>query len=159
MANSNRRELPLSDFIRTLRLAIPRYVLWAISICLVGCGGDGATVSGRIAFDGEPIPEGSITFIYAQDSTLESQVQANIVDGEFVIESLMPGNYNVAVRAMRKTGQVPPEPGSTEIVDRFEQYIPVNYNSRTELTAEIAGDVDNLNFELQSPPIRRGRRR
>ncbi|QEG34328.1 carboxypeptidase-like regulatory domain-containing protein [Bythopirellula goksoeyrii] len=159
MANSSRQELPPGDLFRPLRSSIPEYVLWAIGICLVGCGSDGATVSGRIAFDGEPIPEGTITFISAEDSTHESQIQAKIINGEFVVESLKPGNYNVAVRATRKTGQVPPEPGSTETVDRFEQYIPVNYNSRTELTAEIAGDIDNLNYELQSPPIRRGRRR
>ncbi len=133
--------------------------MWVIAIILTGCGGDGVAVSGRVIFDGEPIPEGTITFISADETTLESPVQANIIDGQFVIESLQPGNYNVAVRATRSAGQVPPEPGTTERVDRYEQYIPVNYNSRTELTAEIAGDVDNLQFELKSPPITRGRRR
>ena len=129
---------------------------------LTGCGGDGVRVSGRVTFDGNPIPEGTITFIAPEDASHQGQVQAAIVNGDFVIESsqsLRPGTYQVAVRATRSAGQVPPEPGSTETVERIEQYIPVNFNSRTELSAEIPADVDALLFELKAPPIKRGSRR
>lgn len=151
--------------------------LGSLVVASAGCSGDGLAVSGNVAYGGQSIAAGTITFRPVDDPTpgnsarakldnsarakLDNLVQAKIVDGAYSVashQSLQPGSYRVAVRAKRKAGQVPPEPGSTEIVDRFEQYIPPQYNSRTELTAEIRGDVEGLNFELEAPK-RRSRRR
>ena len=130
-----------------------------IAISTIGCGGSGANVSGTVTFDGRPIANGTITFQPTEDSSLQNPIQARINDGSFSIEShqmLLPGKYEVAIRAERVAGQVQSDEGSTEMVDRIEQFIPVIYNSKTMLTAQVDGDVENLQFELQS---QRGRSR
>ena len=159
MANCRRfRGLPVTaDSINRRRPHVGAVFALVAAGLATGCS-DGVAVSGQVAFDDQPIAVGTITFLPADDSTTEERVQSPIVDGAFTVASqqgLRPGRYEVAIRATRVAGKAPADEQSGEMVDRYEQYIPPQYNSRTELATVIDAQVNDLQFELKSPPRRR----
>jgi len=129
-----------------------------VLIGLAGCGGPsntGCVVSGRVTLNGEPLPHGLIRFMPKQQSAGLQTVSASaeISEGAFSVPAsskLSKGSYQVAITAEKKTGRkISAEEGSTELADEFRQYLPLKYNSRTTLSAEITGDTDDLEFALE----------
>jgi len=119
-----------------------------------GCGGpsDGRlVVTGEVRFDGQPVTLGSISF-----KTLGKgpSVGGKIVDGQFRIAEKGPtaGEYQVMIQGMRETGRMVavdrafPDQKEAEM----EQYIPTQYNSRSELKENISPSNTHLVFELSS---------
>ncbi len=134
-----------------------RLLLAAVTIpwcsLLVGCGNSSCAVSGNVLVDGQPLPEGRIALRPATKAKGVRTVQAVIADGAYSFaknQGISPGNYSVVITGRRKTGDaLPPEEGSGEVIERYEQYLPARYNTNSELTANIISDSSDLNFELQ----------
>jgi hypothetical protein len=130
----------------------------ALSAAVMGCGQGSCAVSGRVLLDGQPVADGRIALRPTLKTPGVRTVQAVIANGDFVFvqsQGIVPGNYSVVITARRKTGQLlPPEEGSGEVVDRYEQYLPAQYNTDTKLRCEIVGDTDDLLFELELPRAR-----
>ncbi|QDT00809.1 hypothetical protein [Adhaeretor mobilis] len=132
---------------------------------LGGCADENAVgrfaVSGTVAYDGQQITNGTIDLIPANGFDGKS-AGAKIIDGRYEIPQLEgpeQGPYLVMIVANRPSGKrVPADEGSSELVDVPEQYIPSIYNDRTTLKAEISGDRDDLNFDLEKPKQTRRRR-
>lgn len=122
---------------------------------VAGCGGGGKSgeveVRGRVTVDGEPLEQGSVTFL-AVDS--DGAVGGGVVkDGEYVA-SVTPGEKIVMVIGSKKIGEKlrlegVPDSGMEE---EFETVTHANYNARhlTPLRASIEGPTEGLNFELTS---------
>jgi hypothetical protein len=131
-------------------------------IVVAGCGGGGCAVQGKVLLDGEPVSEGRIALRPKQPGPNARTVQAVVSEGQFQFipaQGVVPGAYSVVITARRKTGQqLPPEEGSGEVLDRYEQYLPPKYNTRTELTADISGGTNDLLFELELPQGARRKR-
>ncbi|QDU51795.1 hypothetical protein [Gimesia panareensis] len=120
----------------------------AVLIFLSGCSGSSNTppeveVQGTVTFDGEPLPQGSIVFDPVDGKGGSSA--GGIENGQFVFNSQF-GNKKVLISASRDTGKK----------DQYdepitESYIPANYNTKTELTAEVKADGENkYEFVLKS---------
>lgn len=124
---------------------------WLASVALtlfVGCSNPDsgrASVSGKVTFDGEPVKTGQIAF--------EPQGQgrfgiAQIVDGAYQMppqQGPTPGKYTVRITANRPTGKPPQAtPDNSDngrpTGESYEQYLPVKYNERSELTVEIGAE-------------------
>ena len=126
----------------------------ALILCTMvcGCGGKACSVSGKVLWNGNPVPEGRIA-LRPKAAKLDHTVQAVIENGEFNFvrqQGVVTGTYDVVITARRKTGQtIDPEEGSEEAVERYEQYLPAKYNTKTTLVEEISGDVEDLVFELK----------
>ncbi|MGI9430092.1 MAG: hypothetical protein ACR2NM_15640 [Bythopirellula sp.] len=121
----------------------------------VGCGGGGCTVSGEVTLDGQPLSNGRIALRPAAKMAGFRPVSAEIDSGSFQFESsqkIVPGSYVVIVKAWRPTGKkLPIEEGASEPEDEYEQYLPLKYNTRSELAVELDGNKYDLTFELQMP--------
>jgi len=127
-----------------------------VGVLLSGCNsaGDGRlAITGEVSFDGQPILDGSITL-----SPLAKGPSAGgrIVDGKFQIPTKGPteGQYRVIVQAMRKTGRmIPVDPAvPADTVEETVQFLPPQFNTRTQLSVNISSDNTHLVLELTSKP-------
>ena len=123
------------------------FFIWAWLCVLVvvssGCGKSGPPkyrVSGQVTWEGQPIPAGDIILEPTGQGLPD---HGKIVAGKFDLEATA-GPKKVQILATRE-GEFDPEMGMA----RRESYIPLEYNSKTKLTAEVQSNNDNqLRFDL-----------
>ena len=127
-----------------------------LAVCL-GCGGnDLTTVEGTVTFDGQPVEAGSIVFEPADGAG--PAAGGTIEQGKYRLAGdagVVPGQKIVRISAVRNTGQQveagPPAPEGT-MIEEVEQYIPIQYNRNTTLTAEVPPGQVTLDFALEASP-------
>lgn len=127
--------------------------LAALSALCLGCGAnESAEVRGKVSLDGQPLEEGTISFIPNTGS--QNQAWAPIKGGAFVIEGssgLGLGVSRVEIRALRRTGKILPTSISGMEPDyEMQEVIPQRYNSASQLKAEIKPGVNQIDFDLKS---------
>lgn len=125
------------------------------SMCLVllcGCGRSGPVdypISGKVTWDGKPIPYGYITLTPTDVSGVAPD-SGTITDGRFDFRA-KPGPKRVEVRADREVGSVDKAMGSMQ----REQYIPAHFNDKSTLTAEVPeGGKSDYEFNLTAKPVK-----
>ncbi|MEX1042586.1 MAG: hypothetical protein WDZ51_18275 [Pirellulaceae bacterium] len=129
----------------------------------LGCSNDDSglsrvDVSGVVHVNGEPLPQGHISF-KPQPGTPGPSVGAEVVQGSFQIpqdRGPSQGVQRVEIRATRPTGRKLPEGSGSETPDRLveetEQYVPEKYNRKSTLTADLnAAKIEGLEFQLEIP--------
>jgi hypothetical protein len=126
----------------------PLVVLLVVGLALVGswgCGpeqSEGIPVSGTVTFEGAPIPDGYIVF-KPIDGAAASDA-GKITAGKFEF-SATPGAKRVEIDASRP-GAIDPESGTPNPV----QYIPAQYNRRSNLRIEVSAGAKNcFDFDLR----------
>ena len=127
-----------------------------VATSLTGCGGgsDGrVTAGGTVTLDGQPLPDGTVTFF---DNNGGSAGGGIISNGQFTLSEassstgIQPGSYKVAVQSWEQ------EPGAVndagEIVGEGKSRIPEKYNSTdtSGLTADVGSGENEFTFELTS---------
>jgi hypothetical protein len=135
-------------------------LLGCVAWTACGCGGSPrAAVQGKVTIDGAPLSEGSINFIPVDPHSAQT-AGAKISRGEYEIaadQGLLPGEYQVQIRAVRPTGKKVWDgmgderaPASKKnMVDQVESYVPARYHDRTELRAKIElGKVNVCDYDL-----------
>jgi len=133
-------------------------LLCALSVLVqTGCGSSGppapkrASVRGVISWEGEPIQEGTITFVPVGD-TKGSPTAASIREGQYTLNSTMGpsiGPNRVEIIANRSTGQkIPAVPPGDGEIEKIEQFIPSKFNRSSLLEREIEPGDNKLDFEL-----------
>jgi len=126
--------------------------LTVVVLTLAGCGGDMASVTGTVTYDGDPLSTGTVTFHpVGEGPTGYGSIQS---DGSFRIQTgqqagLPPGEYRVTVQA---TGPVPePTPENLEPVP--ESIIPQRYanpdQSGLKFTVEPGGNQFPIELHSQ----------
>ena len=118
-------------------------LLLAATLIQVGCNNDGKhAVTGTVTFNGDVVPEGRVVFMPEDESLAPDG--GPIVDGRFQFRSLA-GGKRVEIYADRDVG----EPDPVMNIVRREQYIPVRFNEKSELSANVDPKGKNeFSFEL-----------
>lgn len=114
-------------------------LLAAALLVLASCSEAGPKtyeVSGKVTWNGQPLPEGSINFAAADGAPIEDQ--GKIIAGEYRLRA-KPGKKVIRILADRGTGKIDPVM-SQEV---REQYIPDRYNTNSILSAEVTADGKN----------------
>src|SRR6516162_8272107 len=83
------------------RMFLVRLLPFALLMILTsGCGGSSASISGTVTYNGEPVGDGSITFIPVDGKG--PAVGSPIEAGRYLVESITPGPKLVRVEAYKK---------------------------------------------------------
>jgi hypothetical protein len=137
----------------TARRPFPATVPVALALAaLIGCGRgiERVSVAGAVSLDGQPLAEGSISFVPLAGGP---SAGCQISGGRFSIPRAQgpgPGRYRVEIVAFEETGrQVEDDdvPGATQTLTR--QVIPPRYNERSTLEVELGRDGANaLEFAI-----------
>lgn len=145
----------MSKFVqRNAISAVQTSTLLVLLVAVTGCSthdDSRAAVKGTIKLDGEPIKQGTISFIPDEKGPTAGTVIRN---GEYAIPQevgVFVGKNKVEVRSVQETGRKVKNPyGDNEIVEALET-VPHRYNLQTELTANIEQGKDNVaDFNLES---------
>jgi hypothetical protein len=127
---------------RTCLLVVCCAILGGVS---AGCGDSGPRkydVSGKVSWDGNPIPVGDIMFVpEAADVAREA---GKIKDGAYHLKAFA-GKYKVEIRATR---EVPGKKGPMG-EQAIEDYIPEKYNAQTILNADVGPNKREFDFSLK----------
>lgn len=137
-----------------------RSTISLVAICVVistsGCGkGSGdeikrAEVSGSVTWDGNPLPEGMISF-YPEKGPA---AQGVITNGTYKIKDnggVPVGTCKVTIEAMKETGKTLPGGATGQPEKEKIQYLPAKYNSKTTLNVTVdPGTANTHDFKLVS---------
>ena len=123
------------------------------AICLGGCGKPSRiAVAGTVTLDGKPLDAGYIA-MSPQGDTSSPTAGAPITGGKFSVPSnagVFAGKFRVEITASRPSGKTV-HTSRGVFTNPDEQYLPVRYNSQSELTADVKSDGPNsLKFDLLS---------
>lgn len=129
----------------------PSLVLAGLTL-LLGCSESSCLVRGHVTLDGKPLSNGSISLHPAAHLAGSRPVSAEIDEGKFTFvesQGITPGVYKVLIVAWRETGDML-NVDEGEPLAEYEQYLPIEYNSHSKLSADIRGRTTDLEFELKS---------
>lgn len=141
-------------------------LLLAMMAAAGGCGGDGLPrqpLSGKVTLDGQPIESAVVTFTPTNTSGSSTSAAAEVKSGSFSIsraDGLIPGSYRVSISSTKEVPAKPSRKKETDSVTGEEitppsttlaEALPARYNTRSELTAEVAEAGPNeFTFTLTS---------
>lgn len=114
----------------------------------VGCGGPGASISGKVTLDGTPLDEATITFVPTSGGQRDAG-WAPVQGGNYSIplaNGLGTGPFRVEIRALRSGGANQNDP---ELI-AAKEIVPSRYNSKSELTVEVKPGPNSASFELKT---------
>jgi hypothetical protein len=123
---------------------------WLMVVGAPGCGTSGpdypvAKLAGSITLDGEPIPNGQISFV-GRGSQQALPMTAQIVDGKYQADAVPMGPVCVTISAVQLTGRMIQEYSGANA--ESINIIPEKYRSGIEI--EVAGDNLQQDFPLVS---------
>lgn len=143
---------------------------WMLLVSLVvGCGGgDVATLSGQVTYDGQPLADGNILLV-PQQGTPSQGGGTKITGGAYEFakdQELAPGKYQVQVSATRdatpeeiaamssdeesdEDDEESPEDAQPAEVTPKMQILPRKYNLESTLTVDLKAGENQKNFDLE----------
>jgi hypothetical protein len=126
----------------------------ALMACLAGCGRNGGLteISGTVSYDGQPVKQGTITFLPADGKGPTAATP--IADGKYSVK-VAPGKKLVKIEGYKVIGQHRFSANNPRMVIDQEQILPARYNTRSELTRDIASSDHKCDFTLEKPAAAR----
>ena len=122
-----------------------------LAIALSGCGDNFATVSGTVKFNGEPVNRGMISLepVDGKGPTSGGNVEA----GQFLIESVVPGEKIVRIGAVYSKGMEKQDDGSeVEIVDDL---LPKSWGNESKETLTVTAPETLKDFSIEGTDPRK----
>jgi hypothetical protein len=119
----------------------------AVGLCLLGilgCGSSGASVSGKVTFQGEPLTSGFVMFQPPEGMLLQSPIAP---DGTYRIDGVVPGGVAVAVTGPSRPAVGPDGVSADEPSSSGPQvFIPEKYGALE--TAGLTYEVTNAGSQV-----------
>ncbi len=118
-------------------------------VAVAGCSSSGTPlrqVTGKVTWNGNPLPAGDIVFI-PEDKSFGAEA-GKIKDGQYSLQA-RSGKNRVEIRASRPVpGKFRPSAaGDGKMQPVIEDYIPPEYNTGSTLTAEVASGKTTFDFD------------
>jgi len=159
---------------------VPSFCILAMVVGLPGCGGkeNMVVVNGKVTFDGKLVTEGRIRFQPERGTEGRVSIAPINENGEFEAHNkggVPIGTHRVVLTAYSLEGIGPAFNGNDPSIDManprasmkrrrkklpvpvyeiqgLPQFLPPEFNTRSEMTVEVTGDEDpqTLNFDLKS---------
>jgi hypothetical protein len=131
---------------RTVRILY----LFLAAVLAAGCSNEPSMgeVHGVVTVDGQPAATGAITFFPRDGGS--AVTGGEITDGRYRIK-VPPGAVRVEIRVSRKVGErklynTPNSP----VQPTMEEVLPARYNTKSELTLDVANGVQEKNWDLKT---------
>lgn len=117
---------------------------------VVGCGTNLGIVNGTVTLDGQPVPNGTVTFVKEDNSASEGAV---IIDGKFQAK-IPPGKYKLELTGQKvvSTRIQKDFDGKDEVLPVMGPMFPKKYNEQSTLVEEIKVGPHPIKLELTSGP-------
>jgi hypothetical protein len=134
------------------RRALAALSLIAALSLAAGCGADGPDLveaGGTVTMDGKPLPDAYVHFTPEAGRASAGRTDA---DGKYALSysqtrmGVIPGRHVVKIT----TYQAPYTNDEDESVPETPESVPVQFNIRSTLTADVVGDGSPINFDLTS---------
>ena len=123
------------------------------SVFVAGCGPSGppvGEVSGKVTFKGQPVKEGTVTFMNPTEGGAgESPIAA---DGGYAIPELVVGEYIVVVNPLMEMKDTDPGKSPPALVEKPAPNVPTKYRQQglTPLKSSIKEGKNE--FQIQMSP-------
>ena len=114
---------------------------------LASCTPSPHIITGKVTYDGAPLPDGDITF-RTKDANAAATAAGKVKNGSYQINAKF-GDYTVEIRASKLMPLPDGQKGAMGETELHQEYIGERYNTNTELSATVSGPKE-LNFELKS---------
>ena len=131
-----------------IRQAFAAAWLLAAAGCGLGCGSveAPAEVSGTVLVDGQPLNDGEITFVAADNA--KAPAAGPVVNGKYAV-AVTPGPKKVKIQASRAGGKGDGAMGS----GAREARLGPEFNEKSKLTADIKpGKNEGVDFQVKELP-------
>ena len=121
------------------------------SFLIVGCfpsGPEVGEVSGKVSFKGQPVKEGTVTFLNPSEGGAgESPIGAN---GSYTIPELVVGDYIVIVTPLMEMKDTDPGKSPPAPVEKSAPNIPVKYRQQglTPLKSPVKKGKNEFQIEM-----------
>jgi len=151
-----------------------RYFGWILCLCALlltaGCGGKGA-VSGKVLYQGKPVPAGTVSFVLEGGGVVSSIIGE---DGSYTIQNVPPGTVKITVETIsarppsvqeRRGQKKGPESKAPEfmmkyskekdpkVAEREKRYVPIpeHYSdpARSNLTYVVKSGKQEHDIDLK----------
>jgi len=125
----------------------------AVALAAAGCNSPpprpAAEAEGAVAYDGEQVATGIISFVPLDGGTTTG---AAVMKGRYRIypeAGLTAGKYRVEIRWSKPTGEKIKDAGYGQQSEVFAEALPEKYNSQSTLTAEVKAGANTIDFRLE----------
>lgn len=109
------------------------------------------SVAGLVIVDGQPLINGTITFIPAAEGSKLLTMAASIKDGKYNVEKVPMGSYKVSISSPHVVGKKKVyDKADSPSADLTVESLPARYNEKTLLSATVKEGANKLDFELTS---------
>ncbi len=126
-------------------------LLWVVCALLAGCGDKMARVEGTVTFNGEPVSRGQISLEPTDGKG--SIYGANLEDGKFVIEGVLPGEKIVRISAAyTKSIQKDADGSEIEICDDL---LPAEYAQNSKERLNVEAPLTKKDYAITGPDPRK----
>lgn len=120
----------------SLRVFVPRARLYLLTLSLLalvssGCGGKTGSVSGKVLYEGKPLPGGYVNFM-SEGATSVVKTSEIKADGSYSVSGLPVGPAKITVQGLsqRRLADLPGQGGGK--TEQKEVFVPPQYgNSET----------------------------
>ena len=126
--------------------------LTVLALLTVGCGTSKPIMEGTVTLDGVPIEKGVI--VLTPPDGKGQTAGCGITAGRYRMQASQ-GTVQVSIMAERKDGKMPDpmSPGSGALIDRYVNYVPERYNSKSELMVTIKPGMNKHDFTLEGGTV------
>ena len=131
---------------------LPALTAFAL-LAAAGCGSGKVPLSGEVTYDGQPIDDGTITFVLASGDADAGKFSARIEGGKYQFDKATgpaSGKYKVEITWLRKSGKKEPTGDGAEMREEKVQVLPPKFNHQTTLKAVVKSGSPKMDFPLKS---------
>jgi hypothetical protein len=135
----------------------PRTGLHSLAVILlaligVGCSKNEGNVSGKVLYQGKPLPGGYVNFMSGGEKSV-SKTSAIKEDGSYSVSGLPVGTAKISIQGLtaRRLADLPGQGGKDAKVEQKEVYVPPQYgNTETSgLKYEVKVGAQSFDIELK----------